>query len=462
MEHINFDSSVYTQKREFFDSGHTKSYKFRIEQLKNLKIAIKKHEKEIIEALHIDLHKPTFEAFTAEVGVLYEEINYVIKNLRKWMRPKRVGTPIILEASRSKVISEPLGVVLVLGPWNYPFQLIISPVIGAIAAGNCVLIKPSHETQKTASVIEKIIHETFPVEYVSVLQGPGSSVGTALMKQFSWNHIFFTGSPQVGRIVAEIASANLTPVTLELGGKSPAIVDKNVDIDKAAKRIVFGKFYNAGQTCVSPDYALVHTSVKDKFMERLEFHIRSFYGEDPLNSDHLSHIVNSKRFNVLKSYLDQGKIFVGGSVDEKKFAIEPTVLHEIEANAPVMQEEIFGPILPILEWESKKDIIETIRLNRYPLSCYIFTKSREFEKFVIDNIEFGGGSVNNTVVQQINPNLPFGGVGTSGMGRYHGKYSFETFSHKKAVMKTSTRIDLPMRYAPYKNKDLKIVKWFFR
>lgn len=462
MEHTKIDKVIYQEKREYFDDGKTRSYHFRLEQLKKFKKAIKHNEKAILRALHDDLHKPVFEAFTSEVGFLYEEINFAIKNLKRWMRPKRVGTPVVLEASRSKVVSEPLGVVLVIGPWNYPFQLLLSPVVGAIAAGNCTVIKPSNETPHTAKIIEKVIHETFPSDYMSVVQGPGSTVGAALIQQFPWNHIFFTGSPQVGSKVAEMAAPHLSPVTLELGGKSPAIIDKHVNLDKAAKRIVFGKFFNAGQTCVCPDYVLVHKSIKPKFLKRVKHYIKEFYGNEPLKSKHLAHIVNAKRFEVLKSYLPQGEIFYGGKYEESGFVMEPTVLDKVRMDSPVMKEEIFGPILPVLEWESHKDIINIIRKNRYPLACYTFTKDKSFEKIILDNIEFGGGSINNTIVQLVNPNLPFGGVGTSGMGRYHGKYSFDTFSHKKAVLKTSTKIDLSMRYAPYTAKDLKRARLFFK
>lgn len=462
MKNTKVNPLIYQEKRAYFDSGNTRSYHFRIAQLAKFKRAIQHYEKAILKALHDDLHKPAFEAFTSEVGFLYEEINFAIKNLEKWMRPKRVSTPLVLEASRSKVISEPLGVVLVIGPWNYPFQLLLSPVVGAIAAGNCTVIKPSNETPQTAKIIEKVIHETFDSRYMSVVQGAGSTIGAALIQQFPWNHIFFTGSPKIGAKVAELAAPHLSPVTLELGGKSPAIVDKHVNLDKAAKRIVFGKFFNAGQTCVSPDYALVHKSVKEKFLKRVKHYIKEFYGHEPLKSKHLAHIVNAKRFEVLKSYLQHAEIFHGGKFKEEGFVMEPTIVHNVKMDSPLMQEEIFGPILPVLEWENQKDIIEIVRKNRYPLACYIFTKAKSFEKYIINNIEFGGGAVNNTIVQLINPKLPFGGVGSSGMGQYHGKYSFDTFSHKKAVLKTSTKIDLSMRYAPYSDKDLKRARLFFK
>lgn len=455
-------NTIFIDKKTFFDTGDTFPFNFRIDSLKKLKLAIQNHESEIIEALYTDLKKPAFEAFTSEVGFLYEEINVAIKHLKKWMRPKKVGTPIVLELSRSKIVMEPLGVILIIGPWNYPFQLVLSPLVGAIAAGNCAVLKPSNETPAVSTVIEKIINKTYHSNYISVVQGSGRTVGNALIEQFPWNHIFFTGSPNVGKLVAKMAANHLSPITLELGGKSPAIVDENVNLEKAAKRIVFGKFFNAGQTCVCPDYVLVHHTRKQELIELISKYITQFYGEKPLESEHLACIINDKRMNTLINYLSDGKIVIGGKYDTQKRVMEPTVLSDITMDIPAMKEEIFGPILPVIEWKNETELIETVRKNRYPLACYIFTSNKSFEKNIIQKIEFGGGSINNTLVHLINPKLPFGGVGNSGMGNYHGKYSFDTFSHKKSILKSRTSIDIPLRYAPYSSQKLKWVKHFFK
>ncbi len=458
----NIEQLIFEQKRDFFDHGNTRSYGYRIKQLTQLKEGIKKYEDKILDALYADFRKPKFEAFTSEVGILYEEIDFTIKHLRKWMRTKKVSTPIVLELSKSKIIKEPKGVVLIIGPWNYPFQLLFSPLVGALAAGNCAVLKPSNETPAVANIIEKIINEIFPSNYISVIQGPGRSVGSALIKNFKWNHVFFTGSPQVGIQVAQMAASHLSPVTLELGGKSPGIIDKIVNIDKAAKRIVFGKFFNAGQTCVSPDYVLVHKSQKDAFVKLASKYIDQFYGPVPLQSENLAHIVNSKRMEVLIKYLEQGNLIKGGKYNLDERTIEPTLMDGIDLESPLMTEEIFGPILPIVEWEYETELIALVRRNRYPLACYIFTDNKKFTRFIIKNLEFGGGSVNNTLVHLVNPKLPFGGIGNSGMGNYHGKYSFDTFTHQKSILSTSTNVDLPLRYSPYNEKKLKWVKKFFK
>jgi len=461
-KNVLISDQVFNEKREYFDNGNTLSYNFRKKQLKLLKETIKTNEKNILDALYADFKKPKFEAFTGEVGFVYEEINFALKYLKKWMKPTKVSTPIVLEMSKSKIIKEPLGVVLIISPWNYPFQLLLSPLVGAIAAGNCAVLKPSNETPAVSKIIEKIISSCFNSNYISVVQGSGHTVGNYLMNNFVWNHIFFTGSQQVGKMVAKIAANNLTPVTLELGGKSPAIVDKSVNLEKAAKRIVFGKFFNAGQTCICPDYIIVHESVKEPLIKLLKKYILEFYGTSPLESNSLAHIVNSKRFNVLIDYLKDGKIISGGNFDSKSRKIEPTLIDNVDFSMKIMQEEIFGPILPIVEWETEPELIHTIRKNRYPLACYIFTNNKAFEKNIIKYIEFGGGSVNNTLVHLINPKLPFGGVGNSGQGNYHGQYSFDVFTHKKSILKSRTSIDLPLRYPPYTDRKLKQVKLFFK
>jgi len=447
--------------RTYFNQGNTLSYSFRKEQLKKLKAAIKQNEKDILEALHADMHKPAFEAFTSEIGVLYEEIDFMLKHLKYWMKPKSMPTPFVHFPSSSKIIAEPLGVVLIIAPWNYPFQLLIAPLIGAMAAGNCAVLKPSEETPHTAKIIEKIITENFSENYIKVMQGIGAEVVPAMIENFRFDHIFFTGSVPVGQKIAEMAAKELVPTTLELGGKSPVIVDKDVNVSVAAKRIAWGKFFNAGQTCISPDYLLVHEAVKDKLMQKMVHYINEFYGENPAQSPDYAKIINQKRFRTLSSYLNQGNIITGGVTDESTRFIAPTLLDNVRLDDPVMQEEIFGPILPILTYQNLDEAFEIVNTQPFPLSLYVFSNDKKFEKSVLKNISFGGGAINITLVHFVTPHLPFGGVGYSGMGRYHGKYSFDTFSHQKSIMKTKFIYENSLRYAPYKKWQLKIAKWLF-
>lgn len=452
----------FNMKRKYFDDGNTRSYEFRIEQLTKLKQMIKKNEKEILEALYLDLHKPAFEAFTAEIGILYEEINYAIKHLKSWMKPEKIQTPIILQPSTSYVYSDPLGVVLIIGPWNYPFQLLLAPLVGVISAGNCAMIKPSHQTKHTSDLVAKIIGETYSQEYISVVQGPGAMVGPMLIEKFRFDHIFFTGSPSVGKSIAGMAAKHLTPVTLELGGKSPVIVDKDANIDVAARRVTWAKYFNAGQTCVCPDYLLVHESIKDEFLNKMKFCIKEFFGDKPIESENFGRIVNEKRFDILKEYLNEGNIVIGGENDRESKFISPTVIDGINMSSKIMKEEIFGPILPVMAYNDIHETLNIVRKNRYPLALYLFTKNKEVESFVLENIEFGGGCINNGMIHLVNSKMPFGGVGNSGMGRYHGKYSFDTFSHKKSVVKTGEWLDPSLRYAPYSGKKLNLAKKFFK
>ncbi|MCG8571983.1 MAG: aldehyde dehydrogenase [Spirochaetes bacterium] len=455
-------SADFEAKQNYFQQGHTRSYAFRKEQLQKLKATIKKYEQDILRALNDDFNKPPFEAFVSEIGFMYEEINHTIKHLKKWMKPQRVSTPIVHFPSSSKIYSEPLGVVLIVGPWNYPFQLLLSPVVGAIAAGNCTIIKPSHVTQHTALIIEKIIKDAFPAQYISVVQGSGSKVVPFLLDQYRFDHVFFTGSVPVGQQIGEQAAKKHTSCTLELGGKSPAIIDEDVNIDLAAKRLAWGKYFNAGQTCVSPDYLLVHKNVKDKVVEKLKHYIKEFYGDNPAESSNFTHIVNERRYETLIQYFKDGNVLLGGTGDPEKRYIAPTLMDQIKPDAAIMKEEIFGPILPIITYERVDEILKIIHKNPYPLSLYLFTNRKQMEDKIISNIRFGGGSINNALVHLTNPNLPFGGVGYSGRGHYHGKYSFDTFSHKKSILKTSFFMDLPLRYAPYTEGNYKLTKIFFK
>lgn len=463
-----FDEGLaYESKRAYFDSGRTKSYTFRLAQLKALKNMIQQNEQVIIQALYEDLHKPEFEAYTSEIGVLYEELNEAMKNLKKWMKPKRVATPLVLFPSHSTLYHEPLGVVLIIGPWNYPFQLLLAPLIGAIAAGNCALLKPSDQTPHVSDVIADLIKRTFASDYISVVQGPGAMLGPMLIEKFRFDHIFFTGSPEVGKKIASMAANHLTPVTLELGGKSPAIVDQTANLKVAARRLVWSKFFNAGQTCVCPDYLLVHHSVKDAFLEQLIIEIRRTFGDNPQQSSSYGRIVNGKRVKVLKGLIESslqsgGRLLHGGRVMEEDRYIEPTLIDQVTLKWSIMQEEIFGPILPILTYDTPEEAVEMIRQNRYPLALYLYTESKASQRYFTETVEFGGGCVNNGMVHLVNSQLPFGGIGNSGMGNYHGKYSFDTFSHVKSMVHTQTWLDPALRYGPYNQKKVQLAKLFMR
>ncbi len=453
--------SAFDLKRTYFDAGHTRTLAFRQKQLKSLLDGIRKHESEILQALHSDLAKSETEAFATEIGMLYAEINHTLRHLKTWMRKKSVATPLILQPSRSFVMYEPLGVVLIISPWNFPFQLSMAPLIGAIAAGNCMVIKPSEEAPATSKIIETLIANTFPKEYISVVNGPGHEVVPALMEQYDFNHIFFTGSPAVGSKIAQAAAKKLTPVTLELGGKSPAIVDATANLKVTAKRLTLSKFTNAGQSCVASDYLLVHTSVKKELIREIELAITSFYGSEPKTSPDYGRMVNEKRFDAVTAFLENGRIIMGGQSDKTERYIAPTVMDGINPDAPVMKEEIFGPVWPVLTWDSFDDILRITRENRYPLACYYFGTDKTLEKNMLEKIEFGGGCINNALVHLGNPDLPFGGVQSSGSGRYHGWYSFECFSHSKSVLKSATWIDPFVKYPPYTSFKLKLLRKLF-
>lgn len=447
----------YDEKRAFFDSGGTMDLSFRRARLVELKRMLAGHEEEIFEALRLDMGKPRYEAYTSEIVVLYREIDHALKHLASWMRPERVRTPLALMPSRSVIYKSPLGVVLIIGPWNYPFQLVFAPLIGALAAGNCAVIKPSDQTRHSSELIARMIAQTFPENYVSVVRGPGASIGPSLIERHRFDHIFFTGSPAVGRKIMEMAAPSLTPVTLELGGKSPAIVAADADLGIAAKRIVFGKFFNAGQTCVAPDYALVDASVRESFASELAAAIAEAFGADPSASESYARIVNDKRFALLSGYLRQGRILCGGRSDAATRYIEPTVICDLSADSPLMTEEIFGPILPIVPFGSREELLSIVRRNRHPLALYLFTKDRSLTRFVRERIESGGGAVNNAILHLANAELPFGGVGASGMGNYHGRFGFETFSHRKSILESRNHPDFAVRYAPYTASKLSLV-----
>ncbi len=447
--------ALFENQQSFFYSGKSRSLNFRQQALKKLRSAILMYEEEIYEALYEDLHKSKFESYATEIGFVLEELGFQIKKLKKWVKPYRVSTPLTSFPAKSYYIHEPLGTVLIISPWNYPFQLMMAPLIGAIAAGNTVIIKPSEIAVHTAVVLERIINSTFNKEYVHVVNG-GADVSQQLLR-LKFNHVFFTGSPHIGRLVMQAAAKNLVPVTLELGGKSPCIVDKNVQLRLSARRIVWGKLLNAGQTCIAPDYLLVHASVKDQLIEELKRAIKRFYGKEIENNPDYPHIISKPNMERLRALLQGAKIVYGGKSDLETKYFEPTILDQVTFDLPVMKQEIFGPIIPVISYTDEDEMIKLINRNERPLALYIFSNDPKFQQKMRDAIPAGGVSINDTLMHIVNNKMPFGGVGNSGIGQYHGYFSFETFSHKKAVVKRGTWMDVPIRYAPFKNK-LRIIK----
>jgi aldehyde dehydrogenase (NAD+) len=447
--------------RQYFNSSITRPYQFRQEQLKKLKASILKHEDDLYNALHSDLKKSKEETWVTETGMVIAELNAAIKNLRHWMEPERTGTNLLNLPSRSRVIKEPLGVVLIIGPWNYPFQLLINPLIGAIAAGNCAVVKPSEFAPATDFVMKKIIEEVFPKEYILYVQGEGQAVIPEMMNNFSFDHVFYTGSTAVGKIIYKMAAEKLVPVTLELGGKSPCVVESDANINVAARRIALTKFSNAGQMCVAPDYVLVHASVKDKLLDAFQQILPAFFGDNAEDSYNYGKIINEKQFSRICNYLTSGTKFYGGRTDKTKLFIEPTILTDVPLDSAVMNEEIFGPVLPVIPFASMDEARAIINRHPNPLSFYIYTAAGKKEKEWLEAVPAGGACVNNSSWHLTNHHLPFGGRGFSGTGCYHGRYSFETFSHKKAVMKTPTWFDPAIKYPPLKGR-LKIFKWVIR
>ena len=433
---------------------------FRKQTLKKLLVSIQNSEKEICEALYKDFKKPEFEAVLTETNYVISELKETIKNLNRWVKPKKVLPSILNFPSSDYIISEPYGKVLIIAPWNYPFQLALCPLISAVAAGNQVTLKPSELTPNTASIISKIIRQTFDVKHVVAITGDYKIAETLLNQR--WDYIFFTGSVPVGKIVAKAAAKNLTPVTLELGGKNPCIIDATANLKLAAKRIVWGKFLNAGQTCIAPDYLLVHQSVKNKLISFLIKEINTAYGENAEISTDFCRIINQKNWLRLNEFLQNETILFGGKTNQLENYIEPTLLDNSKLNSLVMKDEIFGPILPILSYQNNSDLEKIILHYEKPLSLYVFSENREYSKKIIQKYSFGGGCINDTVVHFSNNRLPFGGVGNSGIGAYHGKKSFDIFSHKKGIVNKATWLDLPLRYAPYKNKlhfIKKVLNW---
>jgi len=447
--------------RQYFDSGRTRTASFRRDSLNKLKDSILRFEKELYDALYADLKKSPEESWVTELGIVVNGVKSALRNLNSWMSPHRVSTNLLNLPSSSRIMKEPLGVVLIIAPWNYPFQLLINPLVGAIAAGNCVVLKPSEFAPATEAVMKKLIEDVFPKEYILYVEGEGQIVLPAMMNNFRFDHIFYTGSTAVGRIIYKMAAEQLTPVTLELGGKSPCVVESDADIKTAARRIAVTKFSNAGQMCVAPDYVLVHSSKKDALVNAMKKSLLQFFSDEPESSSSYGKMINEKQFNRVVSYLSKGNVLHGGRSDKKELFIEPTLIDNVSMQDPIMKDEIFGPILPIISFQEKEEAMIVINQNPDPLAFYIFTSSSSKEKDWMNSVPFGGGCVNNASWHFTNHHLPFGGRGSSGTGNYHGKYSFDAFSHRKAVMKTPNWFDPNIKYPPFKGK-LRLFKWVLR
>ena len=455
------DKNELLSMRTYFDSGATKTYWFRKEQLIKLKNCLINSATQLQEALYTDLKKSPEECWVTETGFVLSEITNALKNLKKWIEPEKVPTNLLNFPSKSYVLSEPLGVVLIIAPWNYPLQLLFTPLVGAIAAGNCVVLKPSEFAPATSAVMKNIIEANFKKDHIHFTEGDGAIVVPGMMNDFIFDHVFYTGSTTVGKIIYQMAAKNLVPVTLELGGKSPCIVEEDADITVAAKRIAMTKFSNAGQMCVAPDYLLIHASQKDAFISAFKKAVLHFFGEDAAASYEYGKIINAQQFDRLSAYLQQGTILSGGKTSKEKLYIEPTLMDNVSLDSGMMTTEIFGPILPLISFTTIEEALTIIKLHKNPLACYIFTSDKEKEKAWINAVPFGGGCINNAALHLTNHALPFGGRGFSGSGNYHGKFSYETFSHKKAIMKTPTWFDPAARYPPFKGK-LAVFKWLIK
>jgi aldehyde dehydrogenase (NAD+) len=451
---------ILDEHKKYFETGKTKTIDFRIKQLIKLKQVIEANEESIIGALHQDLHKSRYEACVIEIIPVYNSIRLSIKNIRNWAKPKKVKTPLVFFGANSFIHAEPYGTALIIGPFNYPFDLVFEPLVGAISAGNCAVVKPSELTPNVSKIIAKIVKDSFGENYIRVIEGD-KEVTSALINA-PFDYIFFTGSASVGKIVMEAAARNLVPATLELGGKSPCIVDETANIDLAAQKIAWGKFVNAGQTCVAPDYVVVHKQVKRQLIEHLKKYIEHFYGVNPKESEDFCRIITARHAERLKQLIDKDKVVIGGDSDIEKRYVAPTILDHVEWDDKIMADEIFGPILPILEFDNLDTAMTRINSKPKPLALYLFTKNKNVEKRIIENISYGGGCVNETFIHLGNPNLPFGGVGASGIGSYHGKRSFETFSHMKSILKRTTNLNTDIIYPPYNDRKLRMIRRFLK
>jgi acyl-CoA reductase-like NAD-dependent aldehyde dehydrogenase len=451
--------NLMDRQRLFYYSGKTKSLEFRIFQLKKLRDVIVQYEAEVLDALQLDLGKSAFEGYLTEVGTIIGDIDYMLKNLKHFVRSKKIKTPLALLGGCSSIVPEPLGLVLIIGPWNYPLHLTLRPLVGAMAAGNCIIVKPSEMAPRTSMIIKKILSNTFEENYISVIEG-GKEEAADLLKQ-RFDYIFYSGGEVVGKIVMESAAKYLTPVTLELGGKNPCIVDHSADLKSAARRIAWGKFLNAGQTCVAPDYLLVHEKIKDNLISNLVRVIKDFYGVNPKESPHYGRIINELHFDRLIRLIKSGRVLSGGDIDREMKYIAPTIIENVTWEDPIMQEEIFGPLLPVIEYKDLDEAINIVNHRPKSLALYLFTKEKGISNRIIRGTSSGGVCVNDTISHMVSNQLPFGGVGASGMGKYHGRASFDTFSHQKSVLLASSLFDLKDKYPPYKvslNRIKKLMK----
>ncbi len=453
-------TQILAKQRKFFGTGKTFDISFRVKALIRLEKAILKYEEKLYKALKADLGKSQAESYMCEVGLTLSELRFVRKRVELWSRDRRVPTPLAQFHGKSFTVQEPYGVVLIMSPWNYPVLLTLEPLIGALAAGNCCVVKPSAYSPAVSQVLAEIIREAFPETYAAVVEG-GREENQCLLEQ-KFDYIFFTGGVKVGKLVMEKAALHLTPVTLELGGKSPCIIDSTADLKLAARRIVFGKYLNCGQTCVAPDYVLIEKSVKDEFLKYAKKEILRMYGEHPLDNPAYGKMVNQKHFHRVLGLIDKAKTVHGGESREETLKIAPTVLDSVTEEDAVMQEEIFGPVLPVLTVDSMDEAYRSVKSRPKPLALYLFTKNPQTERRFLKEVSFGGGCVNDTIIHLATPYMGFGGVGDSGMGTYHGRKSFETFSHEKSIVKKYNWIDLPIRYQPYSLWKQKLVKMFVK
>lgn len=450
---------VVEKQKEFFKTGKPIDINYRKKALIKLRDAVDKYEEKILYALKLDLGKSEFEGYETELGIVKSELKNTIKNLEKWSKPKKVRASIMNPFSDNRIYNQPYGVCLILSPWNYPFQLALMPLIGSIAAGNTSILKLSEISSFTSGIVREIIGEIFDEEYIAVFSGEADEAINLIESDIDF--IFYTGNPKIGASVAESAGRRLIPCVLELGGKSPCIIDRKADLDNAAKKIVWGKFMNAGQTCVAPDYIIADRLVFLELRDKLVHYIKEFYGENPIESDDYPKIINKKNFDRILNLIEGKRLIFGGKYDDDSLKIEPTILEVSSMDEKIMQEEIFGPIIPIIIYKNKSEIFEIIDKNKNPLALYLFTDNNSFEKEIIEKVSFGGGCVNDTIIHCTSEGLPFGGIGRSGIGNYHGKASFDAFSHKKSVVKSKKFADISMKYPPFNEKKLELIKKVF-
>lgn len=457
-EHMSRIIEVWNEQRRFFGAGETHDFQFRKKALVKLKDLLVKYEREMFDAMRTDLGRGDYDTFMAENVVVYDELKTAIKQLKNWMKPTKVATSMQFQPASSEIHYQPMGQVLIISPWNYPFHLSLAPLVGAIAAGNCAIIKPSEMVPTASKVLAKLINDNFETGHVHVIEG-GKEEALELLEQ-KFDLIFYTGGVNVAKSIYATAAKNLTPVVLELGGKSPCIVHKDADLKVAAKRVVWGKFLNAGQTCLAPDYLLLHSNVKGEFIYLLQETIKEFFTEDPIAGDNWPRIVSEQHFKRLQRLKEGCKVLYDGGADQEKLKMGPTLLEVSDLTHPIMDEEIFGPILPIIIYDVPANVLAAVNQNPDPLALYLFTKDKNFKKVILQHTRSGGVAINDCLLHAANGNMPFGGVGSSGMGTYHHRFSFETFSHKRSVMDKKTWFDPSMRYPPYSESDLKMLKRF--